>query len=223
MLTFYRSTLKSSIRRVAFDPQARALGAENVGGGRSVGTSNSRHHRHRANHASEPPRTFHEENPHPIRACRFTGRAIYIATNLLARHGPQLPKPRLFFRPTSPKNCTVEFTLPVEIVRKLQRLALRGRRSERNLCQDVLRAFTNTVFTGASFQQFHSLVNAKVTKPAFITLQDEADLLTLEIAEHYRKKGNRPLPRRLAKAGMLIKAAAWDWAKNKPKDFWVHA
>lgn len=84
-----------------------------------------------------------------------------------------MSKLRPFFRPTSPKNCTVQFTLPVEIVRKLQRLAVRGRRSERDLCQDVLRAFTNTVFTGASFQQFHTLVNAKVTKPAFVTLRDK--------------------------------------------------
>lgn len=134
-----------------------------------------------------------------------------------------MSKLRPFFRPTSPKNCTVQFTLPVQVVRKLQRLAVRGRRSERDLCQDVLFAFANTIFTGASFQQFYALVNAKVTKPSFITLQDEKELLTLEIAEHYRKKGNRPLPRRLAKAGALIKAAAWDWAKNKPEDFWMRA
>ncbi len=131
--------------------------------------------------------------------------------------------PRPFFRPTSPKNCTVEFTLPIEVVRKLQRLAIRGRRSDKRLCQDVLAAFTETIFTGASFQQFRTSVRAKVAKPEFLPLQDEAELLTLEIAQHYRRKGNRPLPRRLDKAGALIKAAAWDWAKNKPEDFWLRA
>lgn len=131
--------------------------------------------------------------------------------------------PRPFYRPTSPKNCTVEFTLPIEVVRKLQRLAIRGRRSDKRLCQDVLAAFAETIFTGASFHQFRTGVRAKVAKPEFLTLQDETELLTLEIAEHYRKRGNRPLPRRLAKAGMFAKAAATDWVKNKPKDFWMRA
>lgn len=134
-----------------------------------------------------------------------------------------MPTPRPFFRPTSAQNCTVEFALPLPVVRKLQRLAVRGRRSEKKLCQDVLGAFAETIFTGASLHQFRTLVRDKVAKPFFITLQDEEELLTLEIAEHYRKKGHRPLPRRLAKAGKLTKAKAWDWAKNKPKQFWSRA
>jgi hypothetical protein len=134
-----------------------------------------------------------------------------------------MPTPRPFFRPTSAKHCTVEFALPLPVVRKLQRLAVRGRRSEKKLCQDVLSAFAETIFTGASFHQFRTLVRAKVAKPFFITLQDEPALQTLEVAEHYRKNVHRPLPRRLAKAGMLTKAAAWDWAKNKPKEFWTRA
>jgi hypothetical protein len=130
-------------------------------------------------------------------------------------------KPRPFFRPTSPKNCTVEFTLPVEVVRKLQRLAGRGRQSEKGLCQNVLKAFTDTIFTGASFQQFRALVNAKVTNPKHPVLWDDDELLILELAESFRRK--QPLSRRLAKAPKLLQALAWEWAKTKPEKFWVRA
>lgn len=166
----------------------------------------------------------------PTRKTHIPQTAAHIGTSsdlhcpdLSRRQSLAMSTPRPFFRPTSPKNCTVEFSLPIEVVRKLQRLAVRGRRSDKKLCQDVLAAFAETIFTGASFHQFRTGVRAKVAKPEFLALQDESELLTLEIAEHYRKKGNRPLPRRLAKAGKITKAMAWNWAKTKPKEFWLRA
>lgn len=122
----------------------------------------------------------------------------------------------------------LELVLHVSVVRALKRLyGMSRRKSLRELCEDALCVYADTVYQGKSFAQFRRDAGRPCPKPAFAPVRDERQLLAEEMADAMARGvfDQKQYPRQFLSAAIaheLIKqrpawsARSWTYKVNKP-------